>query len=160
MSIADELLKLHTLHKEGMLTDEELEKAKASLLAAPAGSAADQLDEIRHQNEIAQLDREWQLDRERYMVAGRYGYRYVPNKAMSLIGGIVIAGFGTFWTIMAAGMGAPVFFPLFGVLFVLAGIGMSVYGFIKAGQYADAYGRYQRRRAALLNRGDTADPPR
>ena len=50
MSIADELLKLHTLHKEGMLTDEELERAKASLLATPAGPAADQLEEIRRQN--------------------------------------------------------------------------------------------------------------
>jgi len=157
MSIADELLKLHTLHKEGMLTDAELEQAKASLLANPPGPAAGQLDELRHQNEIAQLDREWQIEREQYMVAGRYGSRYIPNKAMSVIGGVLIAGFGTFWTIMAAGMGAPFFFPLFGVVFVLAGIGMSVFSFVRASQYADAYRRYQHRRAALMNRDDTAD---
>jgi hypothetical protein len=160
MSIADELLKLHTLHKEGMLTDEELERAKASLLENPSGPAADQLEEIRRQNEIAQLDREWQIERERYMVSGRYGYRYTPNKAASVIGGIVIAAFGTFWTIMAAGMGAPFFFPLFGVLFVLAGVGMSVYSFVKAGQYAEAYRRYQHRRAALMNPDDKADRSR
>jgi hypothetical protein len=160
MSIADELLKLHTLHKEGMLTDDELERAKASLLASPSGPAADQLEEIRRQNEVAQLDREWQIERERYMVYGRYGSRYIPNKTTSVIGGIVIAGFGTFWTIMAAGMGAPFFFPLFGVLFVLVGIGMSVFSFVRAGQYADAYRRYQHRRAAFLNPNDSTHPRR
>ena len=105
MSIADELLKLHTLHKEGMLTDEELERAKASLLADPSGPAAGQLKEIRRQNEVAQLDREWQIERERYMVYGRYGSRYIPNRITSVIGGVLITGFGIFWTIMAAGMG-------------------------------------------------------
>src|SRR4051794_19655712 len=105
MSLADELLKLNRLHREGMLTDEEFERAKAAVLVAPlAHPAADQLDEIRHQNEVAQLDREWQLERDRYMVVGRYGGRYIPNRATSLIGGVVFAGFGTVWTVMAASM--------------------------------------------------------
>ena len=160
MSIADELLKLHKLHQEGMLTDEELEKAKANLLEAPAGPAADHLEKIRHQNEIAQLDREWAIEREQYMVAGRYGGRYIPGRVSSVLGGVLIAGFGTVWTIGAAGMGAPFFFPLFGVIFVLVGIGMSAYSFVKADQYAEALNRYQKLRAALLNRGDTPDPPR
>src|SRR5262245_35455106 len=142
MSIADELLKLNRLHQEGMLTDEEFEKAKAAVLVAPlATPATEHLEEIRNQNEVAQLDREWQNERERYMIAGRYGARYVPNRATSLIGGIVIAGFGTLWTVMAMSMGAPGLFPLFGVIFVLAGIGMSVYSFIKAGEYEEAYWR-------------------
>ena len=36
MSIADELLKLNRLHQEGMLTDEEFEKAKAAVIVARA----------------------------------------------------------------------------------------------------------------------------
>jgi hypothetical protein len=161
MSIADELLKLNRLHQEGMLSDEEFEKAKAAVLVAPlAHPGADHLEEIRNQNEVAQLDREWQNERERYMVVGRYGTRSIPNRATSLIGGVVIAGFGTLWTIMAASMGAPGLFPLFGVLFVLAGVGMSVYSFIKAGEYEQAYRRYQERRAALLNRRDTPNESR
>jgi hypothetical protein len=161
MSIADELLKLNRLHQEGMLTDEEFEKAKAAVLVAPlANPASEQLEEIRNQNEVAQLDREWQNERERYMISGRYGARYVPNRATSLIGGSVVAGFGTLWTIMAASMGAPGLFPLFGVIFVVAGIGMSAYSFIKAGEYEQAYQRYQQRRAALLNRRDTPNEAR
>jgi hypothetical protein len=161
MSIADELLKLNRLHREGMLTDEEFEKAKAAVLVAPlANPATGHLEEIRNQNEVAQLDREWHNERERYMVVGRYGTRSIPSRGTSLIGGVVIAGFGTLWTVMAASMGAPGFFPLFGVLFVLAGVGMSAYSFIKAGEYEQAYQRYQQRRATLLNRRDTPDPSR
>jgi hypothetical protein len=161
MSIADELLKLNRLHQEGMLTDEEFEKAKAAVLVAPlANPPADELAEIRRQNEVAQLDREWQIERERYMMTSRYGGRYAPNRATSLIGGIIIAAFGTFWTITAFGMGAPGLFPLFGVLFVLGGIGVSAYSFIKAGEYEQAYRRYQQRRASLVNRGDMPGDPR
>src|SRR5262245_48701125 len=155
MSIADELLKLNRLHQEGMLTDEEFEKAKAAVLVAPlATPATEHLEEIRNQNEVAQLDREWQNERERYMISGRYGARYIPNRATSLIGGVVVGGFGILWTIIAASMGAPGLLPLFGVIFVLAGIGMSAYSFVKAGEYEQAYARYQQRRASLLNKRD------
>lgn len=87
------------------------------------------------------------------MVAGRYGYRYVPNRVSSVLMGVLVAGFGTLWTEMAASMGAPGFFPLFGVLFVCVGIGLSAYSYVKAGQYEEAHRRYQRRRAALRDPG-------
>jgi hypothetical protein len=158
MSMADELRKLQDLRDAGTLTDEEFAAAKASVLA---GGHADRraepgmeahLEEIKHQNDVAQLDREWALERDRYMVAGRYGYRYLPTKGLSLLGGIVIVVFGIFWTMFAAGMEAPIFFPLFGVRFILMGIGVSVNAFIKATQYEQARQRYQQRRAELLER--------
>ena len=51
---------------------------------------------------------------------------------MSCVVGIAVAGFGVFWTIMAASMGAPGFFVLFGVVFVLIAIGGVVYNFHNA----------------------------
>lgn len=39
--------------------------------------------------------------------------------AMGAAGGIIVAVFGVFWTIMASSMGAPIFFSLFGILFIL-----------------------------------------
>lgn len=48
------------------------------------------------------------------------------------IGGLVAAGFGVFWTISASNMGAPGFFVLFGVVFVLIGLGGAVYNFYNA----------------------------
>ena len=164
MSMADELRKLQDLRDAGTLTDEEFAAAKASVLAGgPTDRTGESgmeshLEEIKHQNDVAQLDREWAIERDRYMVAGRYGYRYLPTKGMSLLGGIVIVGFGIFWTMFAAGMGAPIFFPLFGVFFILMGIGVSVNAFIKATQYEQARQHYQRRRAALLERQERDRP--
>src|ERR671923_326531 len=103
MDLADELRKLQDLHASGALTDEEFAAAKARVLAGePAGTGPadegvmrEQLDELRLQNEVARLDREWELERERYMVAGRYGYRYVPTRGMSVPGGGSILAFRT-----------------------------------------------------------------
>lgn len=47
--------------------------------------------------------------------------------AMGAFGAVIAVIFGIFWTITAASMGAPGFFPLFGVLFILMGIGQVVY---------------------------------
>lgn len=51
---------------------------------------------------------------------------------LSAWGALVVSVFGVFWTVMAVSMHAPVFFPIFGGLFVLTGIGMAVYHFKNA----------------------------
>jgi hypothetical protein len=67
MNIADELRKLQALHHSGALTDDEFAAAKAAVLAGQARgeeSAGEQamqrqLDELKLENELARLDREW-----------------------------------------------------------------------------------------------------
>ncbi|HON58848.1 MAG TPA: zinc-ribbon domain-containing protein [Smithella sp.] len=51
---------------------------------------------------------------------------------MDFVGSIIAVIGGIVWTVAAAAMGAPAVFPLFGVVFVLAGIGMAVYNYINA----------------------------
>ncbi len=51
---------------------------------------------------------------------------------MGAIGGIVVAVFGVFWTIMAASMGAPFIFPLFGIIFIAMAIVGVVYNYKNA----------------------------
>jgi hypothetical protein len=167
MNMADELLNLHHLHQSGALTDDEFAAAKAKLLAAGNDQSVanadprmeQQLEELRIQSALTRLDQEWDRDREQYMMYGRYGYRYLPNKAMSVLGGVVIVVFGLFWTIMAGAItvgvgGGPPFpfnlFPLFGMLFIAFGVGVSIYSFVKASKYEEAQRRYQNRRARLL----------
>jgi hypothetical protein len=159
MTIADELRKLQELHEAGSLTDAEFAAAKAKVLssqAAGSGAGTDpamkrHLKDIKRHNDVEQLDRQWALERDQYMVAGNYGVRHLPSKGMSVLGGVVIAVFGIFWTAMAANMGGGAsFFPLFGLLFVAVGVGMSIYSFTKASQYEEAHARYRRRRAELL----------
>jgi hypothetical protein len=167
MTLSDELRKLQELHHSGALTDEEFAAAKATVLDnAAAGSAAPDVATVRQQvaelsldNAVARLDREWQLERERYKVRGRYGAREIPTRGMSVIGGVVLTGFGIIWTVFAFTISEKAgrfdnaiasVFPFFGVLFVFMGIGVSAYSYNKAVQYEKAYGNYRRRRQRLL----------
>lgn len=169
MSLADELKKLDDLRRDGTLTDAEFAKAKAALLAAPPGGGdggavaehlSDQLAEVRYQNELAQIDREWEIERRQYLVTTNYGRQQVPSRAMG-IGMAVVGGvFGIFWTIMAVTItgSAPdhgpfqvtkVVFPLFGIVFICAAIGYGIYCVNRAEAYNKAFARYQARRAAV-----------
>jgi hypothetical protein len=167
MSLADDLTKLEELRRAGALTEAEFAKAKAKLLAgdAPAGDAVadklgEQLAEVRYQNELERIDREWSIEREKYMVPDRYGRRHIPTTGASLAGGIFIGVFGVFWTVMALSItgGAPddgpfaivkVFFPLFGVAFTVFGVYMGYHAYGKAEAYNKAFAAYQTRRAAV-----------
>jgi len=165
VSIADELTKLEELRRSGALSDEGFAQAKARLLNAPAAAPeqplgrhlSDQLSEVQYQNELARLDREWEMERQQYMVRDRYGARYVPTAGLG-IGAAVVGGlFGIFWTVMAVAItsDAPdigvfsavkVIFPLFGVLFTAAAVGYGLYAATQAQRYQRAYVAYKARR--------------
>ncbi len=83
-----------------------------------------------------------------------------PGRAPSFLGGIgslVAVAFGILWTIMASSMtrGSPLgggvsLFPLFGILFILAGIANAVYSFTQA---------TQKNRYSLLDITDSESEP-
>ena len=61
--------------------------------------------------------------------------RVKPGRAPSAMGAAmsaVIAVFGVFWTIAALSIGAPVFFALFGVVFLVVAIVQAMYNFKNA----------------------------
>jgi len=168
MSLADDLAKLEELRRTGALTETEFAKAKAAVLAggaAPAGDVVadklgEQLSEVRYQNELNRIDREWEIEKEKYMVADKHGRRHIPTPGAGIATAAIGGVFGLFWTIMAFGItsGAPdegpfqiakVFFPLFGVVFTVGSIGYGVYVTQKANAYNEAFAAYQRRRAAV-----------
>lgn len=141
----------------------------------PRRGEEDELAELQRRNELNRLenqlnrlDLEWERKKEQYMVSGRYGHRYLPEKGSSVGGGIVVAIFGTLWTIFAFGIttgftwslseevfGPPpiirILFPLFGVVFVVAGIGWSMYAYQKADQYEQAHRAYLDQRSRILD---------
>ena len=51
---------------------------------------------------------------------------------MNGLGALVVSVFGIFWTLAAATMGAPWFFPIIGVCFTAYGIFITVYNFKNA----------------------------
>lgn len=170
MSIADELHKLGELHRSGALTDAEFAQAKARVLAGQGRDASPQddtvrqhLSELMRENELARLDREWQMERERYYISGRNNSgQYMPTKTSGVLFAVVAIFGGGFWTVMAAGMAGkdgPSIFPLIGVVFILFGIGVGIFTFLRANQLEAAQQRYQRRRAMILSGDDDAADP-
>jgi hypothetical protein len=116
----------------------------------------DELKSLRIDSELAKLDREWSLEKEGFMIQGKDGHKRIPTTTGSVIGGIVIVVFGVFWTAFAANItGGHSFggifdcFPLFGIVFIVFGIGMSIYAYTKAKDYLQAERKYRQRRSAL-----------
>ena len=123
---------------------------------------AGNVEAIRWQNELERLDREWMLRRDALMVTDKRGGRHVPGRTGAIVGSIIAAVFGTIWTGVAATMGAPGFFVLFGVVFIIVAIAGGLYSFGKAAQYEQAETVYSERRAELLRKMNNTqvDPPR
>ena len=145
MSISDELEKLAELRREGVLSDDEFEIAKQKVLHGESDTSAnEQLEDIKNQNEIAQLDRQWDIEREKLMTYSEHGHRRVPSKNGSLIGGVVFCGFGLFMMTIT---------PAIGLIAIVLGVGASAFSFFKAGKYQAAEQNYKRRRDALIKKG-------
>ena len=166
MSLADELTKLEELRRSGALTDAEFGQAKAALLAAPAGNGATdnlaaQLGEVRFQNELARVDREWGIEKEKYKLTGRYGARYLPTKGMGVASVAVGCGFGVFWIAMSSLLfaemreehgppaGLMASFVLIGVAVIGGLIWYGIHVIRKAEAYGKARAAYRARRVAV-----------
>jgi hypothetical protein len=107
--------------------------------------------EIKARERLEQIDREWMIQRERFMVRDKQGSS-IPSTGGAVIGSIVVAVFGIFWTIMAISMGAPCFVPLFGVFFVVMGIANGISASNKAAGYSSAEAAYQEERDRALSK--------
>ncbi len=78
-----------------------------------------------------------------------------PGRGPSAIGvwGSVIAiVFGIIWTVAVSGSGAPGFFPLFGVLFIITGIINGIYN------YKNATGKNRYSAFDITDEGEEPDP--
>ena len=153
MSISDEIQKLDQLRRDGTLSSEEFELAKRQVLGGTHDAAdSDQLEDIKLQNEVAQLDREWELAREDYLVSGRYGARHFPSKVNSVLGAVAMVAFGIFWSSLVASIPAPGFVSLVGYGIILFAVYFGISRFMKAHRYEEDQARYKRRRKVLLSK--------
>jgi hypothetical protein len=116
-------------------------------LAEQTADLAEQVAHLRYQNELERIEREWQQEREKFVVTDKHGGWHEPSAMAATVVSVLVIGFGVFWTIMAAGMFPP--FALFGLFFV----GFAIYGMLstqrKAREYQQAYEAYKHRRARL-----------
>ena len=94
---------------------------------------AQNTEAIQLQNEISVLDQEWESQSAGLMIHGKHGQISVPERGSAIVGGVVVAIFGGFWTLFTSFIFPP--FALFGLLFVGFGLWSSISHFSKAEQY-------------------------
>ena len=107
------------------------------------------VEEIKARERLDQIDREWMMRQKQFMIRDNRGGES-PAGAGSIVVSIAVAMFGIFWICMAMGMGAPFFFPLFGVVFVVVAIGGVISTSNKASGYSAAEKEYQQERARTV----------
>jgi len=152
----------------------QVQRTGAVAYTESLGDAAQQLarisdntEQLKVEQEIARLDRDWMMSREQFMVRGKDGQLDVPGKTSALIGGAIVIVFGLIWTAMAAsiagavGVGIhqvgggplsalPGFLPCFGVLFIVGGIFTSLIAYGKARAFQEHQRAYHAERNRLL----------
>jgi hypothetical protein len=129
-----------------------------SALDAPTPVDWHELTRIEIEQEIARIDREWQLRREDLMVSGRYGHRYRPSVAGGVFTLCLTLGFGSVWTLIAAAMasemGSAWFGVAIGVVFIGVGALVGLSTIAKGRRWNIEEANYRQRRAAAEARLD------
>jgi hypothetical protein len=163
MSLADDLIKLQELHRSGALSDDEFVRAKSAVIAAAAPvrdeKLATELAELRREQELARIDREWETERHQYEMTGAYGRRFTPSKlqsALTCIGSVV---FGILFVWAAGNTGG--IFAVFASAMSFCFVIYSAYGFVNAARHHAEMDRYMRRRSLVLaeERANEPDAP-
>jgi len=160
------------------LTDAEFSLAKQGMLTrtGPAEGTADesriqlQLNQLQTQAALDREDKLWELERQQYLIWGKYGQRYIPSRALAVLIGVGsgsvglifiyfilslkslsringVAGSGSIWTGNLGNIG-------FGILMVCLGIGFGLFQYTRAVQYEKAEKDHWRR----LSQAATARP--
>lgn len=106
--------------------------------------------ELKYRQQLEDIDRQWEQERESYMVTGKHGHRHLPSTSGSVIGGIMVVVFGVFF-VAAAGRAGPI--PvLFGLVFIGFGLVACITSYAKADAYQQAEQAYHRRRSEARKR--------
>ena len=104
--------------------------------------------------ELEKLDREWEIERQRYMITTKHGRRYIPSSGAAVVVGLFSVSLGLMGIMLAfallQNLGALAsVLALFGIVFIIGGVAISSYQFKKAQRYQTAYRAYQRRRSTV-----------
>ena len=104
----------------------------------------EEVSHLRYQSELTAVDRQWEKEREGYMITDKHGRRREPSVVGSVIIGVVFVLFGAFWM-----MRAPSPVAMLGIVVILIGVGSSIYSYIRAKDFLAAQSRYRRRKSKL-----------
>jgi hypothetical protein len=173
MGITDELLRLKTLRDSGALTEPEFERAKTLALKETQSQTQDlRLTVIECENKLAQIDKDWSIERGKYQIKTRHG-KEDPTHGGSLGGCVVIGLVGAVTMGMGlmamnsprSGAGKPgaaampglwYFIGFIGFCLILAGIAESLRQSHNVDKLEQARKAYQSNRARAVSKLEEA----
>ena len=116
--------------------------------------------EASRQDELARLEREWEIERQAYLVTDRSGRRSVPTLWRGMVVTVIGSSFGILWTML--GMDQVIRGPdsgpiavllmllaLVGNAIIMASVGWGMYCHARVQKYEQAFRDYQERRASV-----------
>jgi len=128
----------------------QIQREGAAVFTEALEEINEDLEQIKRYTALIRLDQEWAASRENYVVRDKHGVSRIPTAQGSRIAMIGVIVFGGFWTLFASSLGAPGFFPLFGVFFVVFGVLTSRLAMKKAQDYERDHAAYQASRRRLM----------
>ncbi|MCG8650954.1 MAG: hypothetical protein MI861_14035 [Pirellulales bacterium] len=134
---------LHVRRTESSAFTEQLGKLQSN-----QDEMLEKLERLERDSELAKLDRQWESEKERYMVETKNGGRKLPSEAGSAFGMVAAAIFGVIWIFVTLSVFPPM--ALFGVVAIVMGAIASANANAKARDYRRAYQKYRRQRDDML----------
>jgi len=117
-------------------------------VAQKTDQLTEQVRYLAWQNELNALDREWEREKQSYMIRDKRGGVHEPNEFMTFFGAAVfgMVAVVAFAVAAGSGSGAPLLFALFAIV---GGLVTTVINYNKSRDYRAAHRRYMARRQAL-----------
>lgn len=153
-------IQLEVKHNESAAWTEQIEaiEDRTEAIGERTEQLVDQVAHLQLQNAREEIDRQWDRERERFLIRQKDGRQTEPSFGGSIFGACVMACIGLF----AAGA----VHPGIGLLVFAAAIGVGFFGMQRAQSFERARRRYQQRKADLRvddfrpdSRSSTDDTP-
>ena len=111
---------------------------------------AGELAQLRYNQELERIDREWEAERQTYLSKDKNGNAHEPTTFGAVLIGAIAIIFGIFWTCSSAAFGGFGNGPgWLGIVFALFGVGFAIHAHGQAIRFSQARDEYQQRRDNL-----------
>ena len=129
---------------------------KLEAIGAKQEQLLEKITRLERQNEVAFIDRQWEREKQRYMITDEHGRQHLPSEMGAVLTGVAMLVFGVVWLVgTAASGGGPM--VVVGLLVVLIGLAAAMYQYHTAKDYRTAARRYRQRRKQVY-RNDATTP--
>lgn len=160
---SDELKKLQELFDRGALSADEFAEAKKAVLSRytlegesdRSKSLQKQMAQLKLETDLLRVEREWNADRERYIIRRNRGGDYIPTHSGSVVQGLCFVILGAVTFVIGGSQFFLIALPVVGL-----GLLLAAYLYSKASQYNVARLQYEKRRAELIEQHDRSQNQR